>query len=397
MAKGLEDTACYRYNRFIAVNEVGGFPGDFGVSVDEFHRGNLERAQHWPHSMLATSTHDSKRSEDVRARLGVLSEMPAQWSAAAMRWRRTNQGKKVVLGDGRTVPDANEEYLLYQTLVGTWPYSVNDRAEWEQFTNRIQRYMNKAVHEAKRNLSWVNDNPDYVAALNQFISRALPENNDKKNAFVAHLKEFIKPVAFFGAMNTLAQLVLKMTAPGVPDVYQGNELWEFRLVDPDNRYPVGFAARSHLLESLQQRARSGHLTTLCGELISEYPDGRIKLWTTMRGLNFRQEHPGLFRSGNYIPVSASGDKHDHVVAFARIANGEMAIVVVPRLAYTLMRGRVHPPIGDAWGNTELALPPEAAGTRLLNIFTDEVINVTGRTLLCRNIFAHYPVAVLGSY
>jgi len=397
MAKGLEDTACYRYNRFVAVNEVGGFPGDFGVSVDEFHRGNLERAQHWPHSMLATSTHDSKRSEDVRARLDVLSEMPAQWSAAAMRWRRANQGKKVVLGDGRTVPDANEEYLLYQTLVGTWPYSLNDRAEWEQFTNRIQRYMNKAVHEAKRNLSWVNDNPDYVDALNQFISGALPENSDKKNAFVAHLKEFIKPVAFFGAMNTLAQLVLKMTAPGVPDVYQGNELWELRLVDPDNRYPVDFAARSHQLESLQERARSGHLTTLCGELISEYPDGRIKLWTTMRGLNFRQEHAGLFRSGNYIPVSASGDKHDHVVAFARIANGEMAIVVVPRLAYTLMRGRVHPPIGDAWGNTELALPPEAAGTRLLNIFTDEVINVTGRTLLCRNIFAHYPVAVLGSY
>jgi (1->4)-alpha-D-glucan 1-alpha-D-glucosylmutase len=398
MAKGLEDTACYVYNRFVAVNEVGGSPGDFGVSVEEFHRGNLERTQQWPHSMLATSTHDSKRSEDVRARLDVLSEMPTQWSAAVMRWRRANQAKKVTLGDGRTVPDANEEYLLYQTLIGAWPPSLRDRAQREEFTNRIQRYMNKAVHEAKKNLSWVNDNPDYVAALNEFISRALQaETNGKRNAFLAHLKDFVRPVAFFGAMNSLAQIVLKITAPGVPDVYQGNELWEFRLVDPDNRYSVDFAARKQLLESLQERAGSGHLTHLCRELLSEHQDGRIKLWTTMRGLNFRQDHSALFRSGNYIPLSASNDKHDHLVAFARVRNGEMVIVAVPRLSYALMRGRAQPPIGDAWGNAELVLPAEAAGMRLVNIFTNEIINADGRALPCRDIFAHFPVAVLASY
>ncbi|HLK31481.1 MAG TPA: malto-oligosyltrehalose synthase, partial [Terriglobales bacterium] len=230
MAKGLEDTACYVYNRFVAVNEVGGSPKEFGLSTDEFHRGNLERAERWPNSLLLTSSHDTKRSEDVRCRLDVLSEMPRDWSAAVMRWRRMNQARKVTISDGRIVPDANEEYLLYQTLVGAWPFPP---AQAEDFPARVQRYMNKAVHEAKVNLSWVNENPEYIAALNDFIAHILtPSGPGMRNPFLQRLQEFVRPVAYFGAFNSLAQVLLKIASPGSPDFYQGNELWELRLVDP---------------------------------------------------------------------------------------------------------------------------------------------------------------------
>jgi (1->4)-alpha-D-glucan 1-alpha-D-glucosylmutase len=399
MAKGLEDTACYVYNRFVAVNDVGGSPKQFGFSTEEFHRGNLQRAERFPNSILSTSTHDSKRGEDVRARLDVLSEMPTAWSSAVMRWRRMNQSQKPVLSDGRAVPDSNEEYLLYQTLVGTWPFHFSHQAERDDYTFRIQRYMNKAVHEAKVNLSWVNENPEYLAALHEFIKRILqPADERRRNSFTLRVNDFVKPIAFFGAINSLAQLVLKMASPGVPDIYQGNELWRLRLVDPDNRGPVDFDRRQRLLDDLLDRAASGAVSELCRELLANYDDGRIKLWTTMRALNFRREHEALFRSGGYVPLSASSDKQAHLVTFARVREDEVAIVAVPRLAYTLMKGRVQPPIADAWNNAELMLPPEASGARLLNIFTGEVLSsANGRTLPCREVFARFPVALLASY
>ena len=395
MAKGLEDTACYVYNRLMSVNEVGGSPGQFGFTVEELHRGNLERAENWPHSMLLTSSHDSKRGEDVRARLNVLSEMPRDWSAAVMRWRRTNEGKKITISDGRVVPDANEEYLLYQTLAGAWPFSA---AEQSEFSGRMQRYMSKAVHEAKVNLSWVNDNPEYVKALNEFIARILtPGSAGRRNPFPQRLEEFVATVAYFGAINSLAQVLLKIASPGVPDFYQGNELWEFRLVDPDNRQPVDFPLRRRLLEELQNQAAQGRLAELCSDLLANYRDGRIKMWVTMRALNFRREHRELFRAGAYLPLGTGEEKREHVVAFARSYQDSVAIAAVPRFSYTLMRGRPQPPIGDAWGNAELQLPPETAGSRLLNIFTGEVLPANGRALPCREVFARFPVALLAAY
>ena len=399
MAKGLEDTACYVYNRFVAVNDVGGSPRDFGISVEEFHQGNQRRAESWPNSLLSTSTHDSKRSEDVRARLSVLSEMPSAWSAAVMRWRRINRKKLLMISDGRHVPDVNEEYLLYQTLVGAWPFYFPRGNARREFTSRIQRYMNKAAHEAKVNLSWINDNPEYITALNEFIARILEPGRERgRNSFLAHLGNFIAPVAFFGALNSLAQVVLKIASPGVPDVYQGNELWEFRLVDPDNRYAVNFEHRQQTTEELIARSEPGDLNQLCQELLAEYQDGRIKLWTTMRAMRFRREHPDLFRSGSYVPLGAVGEHREHLVAFARSYKDQRAVVAVPRLAYTMMKGRMQPPVGEGWGNTELELPPEVSNLSLVNVFTGEVMAPrNGRPIPAREIFGAFPVAILASY
>ena len=394
MAKGLEDTACYVYNRFIAVNEVGGTPAAFGVPVSEFHRANQERAEHWPNSMLSTSTHDTKRSEDVRARLDVLSELPHAWTAQVMKWRRVNRKRKVELSDGRTVPDNNEEYLLYQTLVGAWPLRMDTEEQRSEFLRRIQRYMEKAVHEAKVNLSWLNSNPDYVAGMNSFVERILsPARRGKTNLFLDSLQRFLPPLMYFGCINSLTQTLLKLTCPGVPDIYQGQEMWNFSLVDPDNRRPVDFGLRVRAAEEFRTRAETGDLLGICQELLRDWRDGRIKLWVTMRTLNFRREHEELFRLGSYLPLEISRGKDEHVVAFARQHAGEMAITAVPRLSYSLMKGKEEPPIGAVWGDSELPLPTEMVGKRLRNVLTDEVIP-PGPSLLCREIFASFPVALL---
>ncbi|MGI9104219.1 MAG: malto-oligosyltrehalose synthase [Terriglobales bacterium] len=392
MAKGLEDTACYAYNRLVSVNEVGGSPKEFGLPVQEFHAGNEKRSHSWPNSMLTTSTHDSKRSEDVRARINVLSEMPRPWAAQVMRWRRVNRGRKRLLGDGRPVPDANEEYLLYQTLVGAWPLEMSGEAERAEFAGRIQQYMVKAVHEAKVNLSWTNQNPEYVAALEQFIARVLqPGTAARPNLFLRQIEAFVPQVGFFGCINSLAQTLLKLTAPGMPDVYQGNEFWDFSLVDPDNRRPVDFELRERALGELLV-AQRGDLAELCEELLRNYRDGRIKMWTTLRALNLRRENAALFQSGAYIPVSATGERQEHLVAFAREHEWRMAITAVPRLPYTLYGAEMRVS-GDAWGDTQMALPPHAPA-EMVNVLTGERLKVAERTLACRELFARFPVALL---
>jgi (1->4)-alpha-D-glucan 1-alpha-D-glucosylmutase len=397
MAKGMEDTACYVYNRFIAVNEVGGSPRQFGITADEFHSSNLKRAESWPYSMLATSTHDTKRSEDVRARLDVLSEMPKTWSANALRWRRANRLRKRMLPDGRQVPDCNEEYLLYQTLVGSWPFDLSSEAARAEYVERIQQYMAKAVHEAKVNLSWISDDPAYVEALRQFIEKILASGTSTRpNAFLEQIQGFLPAVMFFGAINSLAQRVLMLTSPGNPDIYQGTELWDFSLVDPDNRRPVDYALRERLLSELDRKAEAGNLPALCAELLENYQDGRIKLWTTMQALRLRRDRRDLFHPGRYRPLHAIGMKRQHVVAFAREQHNHVAIVAVPRLSYTLAGGSLRAPLGELWETTELPVPPRCAEF-LENIFTGEKIRVTQqRTLLCREVFAHFPVAVLVS-
>jgi (1->4)-alpha-D-glucan 1-alpha-D-glucosylmutase len=397
MAKGLEDTVFYVYNRFISLNEVGGDPQRFGWSMDEFHAANMKRQEQWPAAMLSTSTHDTKRSEDVRARLNVLSEMPKTWSAHVHRWRRWNRAKRRVIGDGRSVPDANEEYLLYQALLGSWPWKT-DGAGREEYLRRIQQYMNKAVHEAKVNLSWVNQNPEYIAALEDFVAAILAPASAKgrANPFVQDIESFMPAVAYFGAINSLAQTLLKLTAPGVPDIYQGNELWDFSLVDPDNRRPVDFVERKRALHELQERAAQGDLRSLVAELLANYQDGRVKLWTVMGALGARRTHAELFRAGVYLPLSGVGKFRDHIAGFVRAneSTRESAIIIVPRLSYTLMRGEMKPPVGDAWADAEIALPPGVEG-EFVNLYTGEVVRTTAtRTLLGREVFASFPVALL---
>src|SRR6185312_10632161 len=278
MAKGLEDTVCYVYNRFASINEVGSSPKHFGISTADFHAANVKRAERWPASMLATSTHHTKRSEDVRARLNVLSEIPKLWSAFVMRARRLNRAKKITISDGRLVPDSNEEYLLYQTLVGVWPW--NDAQPREEIVQRVQDYMTKAVHEAKVNLSWINQDPEYVEALRNFIAAILTERS-RANNFVTLLEDFLAPISSFGAINSLAQTTLKLTSPGNPDVYQGTELWDFSLVDPDNRRPVDFALRRQMLRQVHE---AHDPAALVATLLENYQDGRIKMWISMRAL-----------------------------------------------------------------------------------------------------------------
>ncbi len=390
MAKGLEDTACYVYNRLLSVNEVGGSPREFGISLDEFHAGNQKRAHHWPNSMLSTSTHDSKRSEDVRARLDVLSEIPRPWAAQVMRWRRINRPRRRALGDGRPVPDSNEEYLLYQTLVGAWPMEMPDPAARQDFTRRIQQYMVKAVHEAKVNLSWTNQNPEYVALLEQFIARILqPGTPTRPNVFLDQVETFVAPLAFFGCINSLAQTLLKLTSPGLPDIYQGSELWDFSLVDPDNRRPVDYELRQRLLADL---LAAGDLAELCPELLRNYKDGRMKLWTTMRALNLRRDYSVLFQTGGYTPLSGAGDKAEHLVAFAREHDWRMAITAVPRFPHTLYGGQTRAD-AERWGNTQIALPAQAPAD-FMNVLTGERVQALNRSLSCREIFARFPVALL---
>ncbi len=354
MAKGMEDTACYIYNRFIAVNEVGGSPRQFGVTVDEFHSGSLKRAENWPYSMLATSTHDTKRSEDMRTRLDVLSEMPRTWGAQALKWRKTNRSRKRMLADGREVPDFNEEYFLYQTLVGSWPFDFGTDSARAEYIGRIQQYMTKAVHEAKTNLSWISDDPAYVESLQQFMEKILqPGNSSQPNTFLEQMQAFMPAISFFGAINSLAQRVLMITSPGNPDIYQGTELWDFSMVDPDNRRPVDYTLRQRLLSELDHRAEAGNLPELCADLLNSYEDGRIKMWTTMQALRLRRDKRDLFHAGRYLPLHATGRKIQACWwPFAREHNHQVAIMAVPRLSYTLAGGAMRAPLAGLWGPTE---------------------------------------------
>jgi (1->4)-alpha-D-glucan 1-alpha-D-glucosylmutase len=398
MAKGLEDTTFYVYNRFVSLNEVGGSPEIFGITLDHFHRANFARGGTWRASMLATSTHDTKRSEDVRARLNVLSEMPRQWSAEVMRFRRVNRVKKLQLSDGRMPPDPNEEYLLYQTLLGAWPLEgLESESQRGEFIQRVQGYMTKAIHEAKINLSWVNQNPEYTEGLKAFVASILePGSPRRPNQFLTYAEEILPQIQFFGAINSLSQVLIKLTAPGVPDIYQGQEMFDFSLVDPDNRRPVDFDLRRRAIQQLKHSAKGNFYREICHDLLQNWRDGRSKLWTTMRTLALRREERSLFMEGSYTPLRANAEYDRHVIAYARSLGGKHIIVVAPRLSYTLMKGALQPPIANAWGRSYIAIPPEIPGS-LRNVFTDEVVSDRGeQRLLCSEVFGIFPVALLVS-
>jgi len=348
--------------------------------------------------MLASSTHDTKRSEDVRARIDVLSEMPEEWRAALTRWGRMNARVKAEIAGDR-YPDRNAEYLLYQTLLGAWPVDFPTPEAFGEFRERIAAYMLKAEKEAKVHTSWINPNEAYDRALQEFVRAVLTES--ERNAFLADFAPMQRRVAFFGQWNALAQTLLKLTSPGVPDIYQGTELWDFSLVDPDNRRPVDYDRRRALLAALRERAdcpdRGG--VALARDLLETSDDGRIKLFVVSRALDFRRAHDALFTNGDYLPLDARGAKADHVCAFARTADGETAIVVVPRLVVGLTGGKERPPLGaDVWGDTWIALPPDHAGRRYRDLFAGEELTVTGRdgtpALPLATLYAHFPVALL---
>lgn len=396
MAKGLEDTAFYVYNRLISLNEVGGEPQRFGASITEFHRANAKRLEQWAHTMLTTSTHDTKRSEDVRARIDVLSELPKEWKSALSRWHRLNRRYKTKV-EGRSAPDRNEEYLLYQTLLGAWPNETMDEDTHATFVRRIQEYMQKALKEAKVNTSWINANEAWDNAVNAFIARILEES--PSNQFLADFKEFAARIAHCGAFNSLSQTLLKMTVPGVPDIYQGNETWDLSLVDPDNRRPVNYDRNAAMLKSLEERSDVSQpdLTAFAQELVENKEDGCIKLYLTARTLQFRREHAALFAEGSYSPQDTSGQHAEHVVAFARRHEGEEIVVVVPRLV-THLTDDTAAPVGSVWSDDQLMLSGVEPGTVYTNLYTSERIEASehnGRgSIPLATIFATIPFALL---
>ncbi|MDQ2659369.1 MAG: malto-oligosyltrehalose synthase [Verrucomicrobiota bacterium] len=384
MAKGLEDTAFYLYNRLAALNEVGGEPQQFGTSVQAFHEQNAARQRDWPATLLATSTHDTKRSEDVRARMVAISEIPQLWRSSLQRWRTLNRKAKTRI-DEAEAPDANEEYLLYQALLGTWPVDVNGAATpnaTEEYVARLQVYMAKALHEAKVNTSWIQPNESWDTATHEFVARILAPAT--KNKFLPVFLPAVEEIARLGAINSLAQVILKMTTPGVPDIYQGNEIWDFSLVDPDNRRPVDYARRAEMLAGLTKATPE--------EMLRAWPDGRIKLFVTQRLLHFRRERAELFLQGSYVPLTVTGTHADSCVAFARERGGQWLVSLVPRLS-----ARVgFPPIGDRWQDTIVELPGAVSGSAATDVFTGRPLRLENGALKISEAMAALPFALYAS-
>jgi (1->4)-alpha-D-glucan 1-alpha-D-glucosylmutase len=388
-AKGLEDTAFYVYNRLVSLNEVGGDPARYGEPVASFHDKNARRGERWPDSLVCTSTHDTKRGEDVRARINVLSEVPAAWAAHVRRWRILNRRFKRDAGH-QAAPDRNDEYLLYQTLVGVWPPQDEHEPD-ETFVDRISCYMEKATKEAKRQTSWVNPDGEYDRAVRDFVAKILSPGNPFLEAFAP----FQRLVALYGSVNSLAQTLLKIAAPGIPDFYQGSELWDLTLVDPDNRRPVDFVRRRTLLEDVRRRidASAADLTPLCAELLNSWPDGRVKMYVTHRALTLRRELQALFRSGSYDSLPAHGEHSDHIVALARRNGTDSVVVVVPRLTGRLTDFTGQHPLGHSiWGNTRISL--DCPG--LEGIYTDRFSGLRIGTELRDGIHTLPVGALLGS-
>jgi (1->4)-alpha-D-glucan 1-alpha-D-glucosylmutase len=349
MAKGVEDTVFYCFNRLVSLNEVGGDPGYFGVSPAAFHQACLEAQCFWPQGMLATSTHDTKRSEDVRVRIHLLSEIPTRWAQAVWRWAALNERYR--RGEW---PDRNTEYLLYQTLVGAWPLEVE----------RALTYMEKAVREAKVHTSWTHTNADYEGAVRGFVTDVLADPE-----FTADLTAFVASLVQAGRVNALAQTLLKLTAPGVPDLYQGTEVWDLSLVDPDNRRPVDYDLRHRLLNEVNGATPE--------QMWARVDEGLPKLWLIRQALALRHRRPELFGpEGDYQPLLAIGERAAHVVAFAR---GGRVVTVVPRLVLGL---------NGEWGDTTLEVPHGAWRNELTGD------DVDGNVPRMADLLARFPVALL---
>jgi (1->4)-alpha-D-glucan 1-alpha-D-glucosylmutase len=399
-AKGIEDTALYRFDRLVSLNEVGGEPEHFGTSVREFHADARYRARHWPHELLATSTHDTKRSEDVRSRINALSELPSDWRRALGRWSRMNRPRKRTV-DGEPAPSANDEYLLYQTLLGTFPLDSSalaaDQDAWD-YTERIVAYMIKAVREAKLRSSWANVNGAYEEAVQGFTREVLEPRPG--NVFLADLDMLARRIARVGHLSSLSQMLCKLTAPGVPDIYQGTELWDFSLVDPDNRRPIDYEHRHRLLRDVGERAHDLNARpAFLAELLEQLEDGRAKLFLIWRALQLRAALEPLFARGAYLPLRVKGARATSVIAFMRRLERQTAITIAPRLYARLLPAGSDLPLGTpTWGDTWIELPRGGEASMLTNDLDGigvPVREVAGRRgILAADALANFPVALV---
>jgi (1->4)-alpha-D-glucan 1-alpha-D-glucosylmutase len=385
MAKGVEDTTHYVYNRLLSLNEVGGRPGQFGCSLEEFHNFNANKRDLWPDSLSATSTHDTKRGEDARARINVLSEMPDEWKRKLRTWIRINRGKKKRI-QGLAVPDRNDEYFLYQTLIGAWPFSD---AEYPEFIQRIRAYIVKAVREAKVHTAWLKPDTEYENAYVSFVEKILAPS--EANAFLKELIPFCRRVSHYGILNSLSQTLIKITSPGVPDFYQGSELWDLSLVDPDNRRPVDFEKRRAMLADVRERENS-NIGRLVQDLLSTTDDGKIKLFLIYRALKAKKANREIFRSGAYLPLELAGRFRSHVIAFAWKYAQQWAVVIAPRFLSHLVQEGDFPLGRQVWQDTEVMMP-KGAPAAWRNVITSEALSA-GNALSVGDILLSFPVALL---
>lgn len=379
MAKGFEDTVFYVHAKLLSVNEVGGDPGAFGTGIADFHRFFQNRASHWPHAQNATSTHDTKRGEDVRARMNVLSEIPREWEERFKTWRSINRRHRSRIR-GIETPSRNGEYYLYQTLLGAWPFR---QEELPDFPRRIAEHMVKAIREAKIYTNWIEPDLAYEAGFLRFVERIF--QGPERNPFLRDFLPFQRKIAHYGVINSLAQTLLKITAPGIPDFYQGTELWDLNLADPDNRRPVNFEHRAELLASVRETV---HPSTL----LESPADGRVKLHLVRKALNARRSSSDLFRDGEYLPLTAKGSREKHLVAFGRRHAGKWAVTLVPRFCTRFVSQGEYPLGPGIWEDTRLLLP-EGAPNIWINVLTGETIEARG-TLYAAEVLRTFPVALL---
>jgi (1->4)-alpha-D-glucan 1-alpha-D-glucosylmutase len=413
-AKGVEDTAFYRHNTLVSLNEVGGDPGLFGGSLDEFHAANRVRLEHWPLEMTTTATHDTKRGEDTRARIDVISELPSEWRHAVLQWTTINAPRRTVVDRG-PAPDRNDEYLFYQSLLGVWPAEAIDAPLPEEapppLVTRVRQYMQKAIKEAKVHTSWISQDTAYEDGVVRFVDAVL--SGPSARAFLASFVPFARRVAVAGAVNSLAQLVLKIASPGVPDFYQGTETWQLVLADPDNRRDVDYAERQGVLDGLMpwveraEAARAGRdiegqplvarLEPCVESWLLHWTDGRIKTFLTACGLRLRREARELFVHGRYEPLAAEGPLADRVVSFARVSDTHNVVAIVPRL----MSRAVHDIprfAAGVWGDTRVAVPATITDGKLIHAFTGARVPIVregrGASVRAADAFRTCPVALL---
>ncbi len=392
VAKGVEDTSLYVYNALLSLNEVGGDPRPVAPDSPPFDQFVQNRARQWPYALNASSTHDTKRAEDVRARINVLSEIPAEWSRRLNRWSRLNASKKKQI-NGQLVPDRNEEAFLYQTMLGAWPL---DSVEMPPLKSRLNDYLTKATREAMVHTRWTLPNVEHETALADFLSSILCPGSSER--FHTDFLRFQRKVAYFGMVNALAQVLLKIACPGVPDFYQGSELWDLRLVDPDNRGAVDFDKRTRMLASLKDAAANPRPSFL-RNLLRRWSDGRIKLYVIWKALDLRRRHPRLFLDGDYVPMQATGVRAENVIALGRILGDEHALAIVPRWLARAGGPRGPGRLAPFWGSTNLNLPAKSPA-EWLNVLTAERVacNSDGGRLALRldSVLGSFPVAVLFS-
>lgn len=401
-AKGIEDTSFYRYNVLVSLNEVGGEPHHFGGTIDQFHEVNQNRAQHSPRGMLATATHDTKRGEDARTRIHVLSEVPATWEKRVRRWAAINADCRTNV-NGVHAPDRNDEYLFYQTILGCWPEGLTEPTTPPEFIARVRDYMLKATKEAKVHTSWITPNEAYDSAVTRFVEESLA--GPRSVEFLTRFLPFQRRMAHAGMVNSLAQVVLKLMSPGVPDFYQGTELWDLSLVDPDNRRPVDFQQRSSFLEELEPWLDDQESPTIADQSatvaswLANWTDGRIKMFVTLCGLHLRRKYPTLFSEGEYLPIATEGEHVNHVIALARRLGNDWTFAIVPRLSFSLTGPRPVLPVGvDVWGDTLLRFPKELTAPVLRNILTRKSVELRpgseGFSARLSDILTFCPVALL---